>query len=492
MVSNHQNCYRALVARDARFDGVFFVGVTTTRIYCRPICPARTPASKNCRFFAIAAAAEQAGFRPCLRCRPELAPGNSPVDAVGRVARMAAMRIQAGALNHGGGVEKLADEFALCSRQLRRVMRQELGVSPVQLAQTHRLLLAKQLLTETRLPIVEVALASGFESVRRFNSLFKSHYRLAPRRFRSSSRPPVDDEPLRLHLAFRPPLAWPELLGFLANRSVAGIEHVSANGYSRTAAIGSARGWLSVTPGKLPNTLCVELAASLSGVLASLLARLRHLFDLGARPAAIAGHLSGDPRIGNSVKRFPGLRVPGAFDGFELAARAILGQRISVRAATTLAGRLAARFGETIETPEPALTRLAPDAARVATATVDELATLGIARSVAVAIVALARAVADGRLRIEPGADAESTIEQLCELPGVGLWTAHYIAMRGLGWPDAFPDGDLGLLRGLGESSAARVRSAAEAWRPWRAYAVMHVWNQLTPPSKPSKTRSRS
>jgi AraC family transcriptional regulator of adaptative response / DNA-3-methyladenine glycosylase II len=488
MVSTHQNCYRALVARDARFDGVFFVGVTTTRIYCRPICPARTPASKNCRFFAVAAAAEQAGFRPCLRCRPELAPGNSPIDAVGRVARMAAMRIQAGALNDGGGVEKLASEFALCSRQLRRVMRQELGVSPVQLAQTHRLLLAKQLLTETRLPIVEVALASGFESVRRFNSLFKSHYRLAPRRFRRSLPCPQDGEPLRLHLGFRPPLAWPELLRFLADRSVDGVECVSANAYARTVAIGSARGWLSVTPGKIPNTLRVELAASLSGVLAPLLARLRHLFDLGARPAAIAGHLSCDPRIGKSVKRLPGLRVPGAFDGFELACRAILGQRISVRAATTLAARLAARFGENIETGNPALTRLAPGPEQLASAAVDDLTALGIARTVAVAIQALARAVSDGRLRIEPGAEVESTIDQLCELPGVGRWTAHYIAMRGLAWPDAFPDGDLGLLRGLGESSAARVRHTAEAWRPWRAYAVMHVWNQLkSPPSKRSR-----
>jgi AraC family transcriptional regulator of adaptative response / DNA-3-methyladenine glycosylase II len=486
MDSNHQSCYRALVARDARFDGLFFVGVTTTGIYCRPICPARTPGSKNCRFFPVAAAAEQAGFRPCLRCRPELAPGNSSVDAVGRVARMAAVRIQAGALNNGGGVEGLAREFALCSRQLRRAMRQELGVSPVQLAQTHRLLLAKQLLTETRLPIVEVALASGFESVRRFNSLFKSHYRLAPRRFRGSLRAPLDDEPLRLHLAFRPPLAWPQLLRFLADRSVAGIERVSAGGYSRTVAIGSARGWLNVTPGKIPNTLCVELSASLSGVLAPLLARLRHLFDLGARPSAIAGHLAGDPRIGKSVKHFPGLRVPGAFDGFELACRAILGQRISVRAATTLSGRLAARFGETIETPDPALNLLAPDPGRIAAAAVDDLVGLGIARTVAVAIGALAREVSAGRLRIQPGADVESTIDQLCELPGVGPWTAHYIAMRGLGWPDAFPDGDLGLLRGLGESSAARVRIVAEAWRPWRAYAVMHVWNQFS-----SSTRSR-
>jgi AraC family transcriptional regulator of adaptative response / DNA-3-methyladenine glycosylase II len=479
MELNHDVCYRALTTRDARFDGVFFVGVTTTRIYCRPVCTARTAAAVNCRFFASAAAAEQARFRPCLRCRPELAPGHSPVDAVGRVARGAARRIEAGALNNGRSVEDLAGEFGLCSRQLRRSMRHELGVSPVQLAQTHRLLLAKQLLTETRLPIIEVALASGFESVRRFNALFKSHYRLEPRRFRKSLIAPVHEEPLRLRLSYRPPFAWRELLRFLADRAVEGTERVSGDCYARTVSIGSHRGWLSVALGKAPNTLLVEFSASLTGVLAPMLARLRHLFDLGARPDVIASHLGDEPRIGPAVKRCPGLRVPGTFSGFDLAWRAILGQRISVRAATVLAGRVATEFGEPIETPDAQLNRLAPEPERLATADAGAIERLGISRAAAQTIRALATAVALDRLRLEPGVDAAATIEQLEGIPGVGRWTAEYIAMRALGWPDAFPEGDLGLRRGLGGLSHADLRTIAEDWRPWRAYAVMHVWNGL-------------
>lgn len=479
MQLNHEICYRALTTRDARFDGVFFVAVRSTRIYCRPVCTARTPAAVNCRFFASAAEAEQAGFRPCLRCRPELAPGHSPVDAVGRVARGAARRIEAGALNNGSGVDDLAREFGLSSRQLRRAMRQELGVSPVQLAQTHRLLLAKQLLTETRLPIIEVALASGFESVRRFNALFKSHYRLEPRRFRKSNVATVHEEPLRLRLGYRPPFAWRELLRFLADRALAGTEHVSDDCYARTVAIGSHRGWLSVAAGKSPHTLSVEFSASLTGVLAPILARLRHLFDLGARPDVIAAHLGRDRLIGSAVERCPGLRVPGTFSGFDLAWRAILGQRISVRAATALAGRIAAEFGEPIETPVPMLNRLAPEPEQLANTESGAIERLGISRAAAHSIRRLAMDVADGTLRLEPGADTAATIDRLDAIPGVGRWTAEYIAMRALAWPDAFPEGDLGLRRGLGGLSHAELRQVSENWRPWRAYAVMHVWNGL-------------
>jgi AraC family transcriptional regulator of adaptative response / DNA-3-methyladenine glycosylase II len=479
MELNQDICYRALITRDARFDGVFFVGVKTTRIYCRPVCTARTPHKVNCRFFASAAAAELLGFRPCLRCRPELAPGHSPVDAVGRVARGAARRIEAGALNNGNSVEDLAGEFGLCSRQLRRAMRQELGVSPIQWAQTHRLLLAKQLLTETGLPMIEVALASGFESVRRFNALFKSHYRLEPRRFRKARVAPLQEEPIRLRLTYRPPIAWNELLRFLADRAIEGVELVSGDCYARTVAIGAHRGWLSVAPGKAPNTLLVEFSVSLGNVLAPLLARLRHLFDLGARPDVIASHLADDRTIGPAVRRCPGLRVPGALSGFDLAWRAVLGQRISVRAATALARRVTAEFGAPIETPQPRLNRLAPEPDALAAARACAITRLGISRAGTQAIQSLASAVAAGRLRLEPGADPSSTIEQLLDLRGIGRWTAEYIAMRALGWPDAFPEGDLGLRRALGDVRPAGLRAIAERWRPWRAYAVMHVWNGL-------------
>jgi AraC family transcriptional regulator of adaptative response / DNA-3-methyladenine glycosylase II len=335
-----ESCYRALAARDARFDGVFFVGVTTTGIYCRPVCPARTARRDRCRFFPSAAAAEQAGFRPCLRCRPELAPGHAPVDATRHLAYAVAARIEAGGLDDGGGLEALAAEFGRSSRQLRRAVRQELGVSPVDLAQTHRLLLAKQLLTETRLPVIQVALASGFASVRRFNALFRSHYRLTPSRLRRATGSGAGEESIRLRLAYRPPLAWSELLGFLADRALPGVECVTGSSYLRTAALGKHRGWLRVEPEDGRDALGVELSMSLVPVLPPLLARLRNLFDLTARPDVIVSHLGGDARIGPAVRRCPGLRVPGAFHGFELAVRAVIGQQVSVRAATTVAGRL--------------------------------------------------------------------------------------------------------------------------------------------------------
>jgi AraC family transcriptional regulator of adaptative response / DNA-3-methyladenine glycosylase II len=473
-------CYRALAARDPRFDGVFFVGVRTTRIYCRPVCTARTPGRDRCRFFPSAAAAERAGFRPCLRCRPELAPGNAPVDATGRVARAAAARIEAGALDDGGRLDALADELGLSTRQLRRAVRKELGVSPVELAQTHRLLLAKQLLTETRLPMIEVAFASGFASVRRFNALFRSHYRLTPSQVRRAKGPGPVEESLRLRLAYRPPLAWAELLRFLAGRALAGIEWVTDSCYARTVALGKHRGWLRVEAVDGRHVLAVELAPSLVPVLAPLLARLRHLFDLSARPDVIVSHLGADAAIGPAVRRCPGLRVPGAFHGFELAARAVLGQQVSVRAATTIAGRLVAAFGDPIATPFPELTRLSPSAGRLARADVGELAALGLPRRRAETLRALAAAAAAGQLPLDPGPEPEDVIDRLRRLPGVGEWTAQYVAMRAARWPDAFPHDDLGLRRGTGEASARRLRQRAEAWRPWRAYAAMHLWHTST------------
>ena len=363
-----ETCYRALAARDARFDGLFFVGVTTTGIYCRPICSARTPGRDRCRFFASAAAAEHAGFRPCLRCRPELAPGHAPVDALGRTARLAAARIEAGALNDDGSLETLARELGLSSRQLRRAIRQEFGVSPVELAQTRRLLLAKQLLTETNLPMIEVALASGFASVRRFNALFRSHYSMTPSRIRRTAGVHSARDSLTLTLAYRPPLAWKPILQFLAGRATMGVESVLDDRYLRTVRMGETRGWVKVEPSARRNALSVEISTSLAAVLPTLLPRLRCLFDLDARPDVIAAHLSADPRLARAASQLPGLRVPGSVDGFEMAVRAILGQRISVPGATTLAGRLAAAFGEPIETPFPMLNRLSPRPERLAMA----------------------------------------------------------------------------------------------------------------------------
>ena len=479
MTLNEDALYRALSTRDSRFDGVFFTGVRTTGIYCRPVCTARTPGRDRVRFFASAAAAESEGFRPCLRCRPELAPGNAPVDAVGRTARLAAARIEAAALHNGGSLEKLARELGLSSRQLRRVVQQEFGVTPVQLAQTSRLLLAKQLITESRLPMIAVAEASGFESVRRFNTLFRKHYGLTPTRMRRSSPKTSADDCVRLTVAYRPPLAWREMLRFLADRAIPGVESVEEEAYLRTVGVGRHRGWIKVEPLRGKNALSVELATSLLPVLPTVLARVKNLFDLSARPDVIAKCLASYGELAGVVRRVPGLRVPGAFDGFELAVRTILGQQISVRAATTLAGRVAAAYGQPLETPFAALARETFSPKRLARVRQMSLAKLGMRSAVAAAIRTLAAAVVKGQVCLEPGCDPEAAIESLMACRGVGPWTSQYIAMRALRWPDAFPDGDLGLVKASGETSPRALRQAAEPWRPWRAYAAMYLWESL-------------
>lgn len=491
MTYDDNTCYRALTARDRRFDGLFFVGVRTTGIYCRPVCTARTPRRSSCRFFSGAPLAEQAGFRPCLRCRPELAPGHAPVDSTRTVARAAATRIEAGALNVGGSLEDLAASLGLSSRQLRRAVRKELGVSPVELAQTNRLLLAKRLIAETQLPMTQVAFAAGFESVRRFNALFQSHYRLTPGALRRSSSVSGSSDSLRLMLTYRPPYDWGALLTFLAARAIPGVECVTGSTYHRTVAVAERRGWLSVSPVTDRPLLAVEMATALAPALPSILMRLRNLFDLDARPDIIAGHLALAPSLAASVQLRPGLRVPGAFDSFELALRAILGQQVSVQGASTLAGRFAERFGESIETPIPALNRFAPTADTLAAARSSMLAALGVPAARAESIRTLARAIACGAIDLELGVDPTATIERLMELPGIGPWTAEYIAMRGLRWPDAFPSGDLGLVKASGLGSAKALEKVAERWRPWRSYAAMHLWESLKTSTRGPNERSK-
>jgi AraC family transcriptional regulator of adaptative response / DNA-3-methyladenine glycosylase II len=465
-------CYKALSSGDARYDGVFFVGVSSTGIYCRPICPAKSPRRENCTFFPSAAAAERAGYRPCLRCRPELAPGNAQVDAFSRLAAAAASRIEDGALTEGS-VQDLASELGITDRHLRRVIETEYGVSPIELAQTQRLLLAKRLLTDTRMPITEVAFASGFSSLRRFNSLFRERYRLNPRDLRKRRPAETSLESLTCELAYRPPFEWDLMLGFLARRASCGVESVTGGRYARTIAIGKHRGWISVEQARNKNALKVQLSAALAPVLMPVLSRVKSLFDLGARPELISSHL------GSLAAGAPGLRVPGAFDGFELAVRAILGQQVSVKGARTLSGRFAAAFGEPIETPFDSLQYLTPIAERIATVCQEKIVSLGILASRARTIQALSESVSSGALVLEPRADVERTIAGLKQLPGVGDWTAQYIAMRALSWPDAFPHTDLGIYKALGETNPKKALALAEGWRPWRSYAAMHLWNSL-------------
>lgn len=480
MTIDAESCYRALIARDARFDGVFFVGVKSTGIYCRPVCTAKTPGRTRCRFFDSAALAERAGFRPCLRCRPELAPGNAPVENGRTIAQAAAASIEAGALSDGRSLEDLAQDFALSSRQLRRLVQSELGVSPVQLAQTSRLLLAKKLLTETQLSMVQVALAAGFASVRRFNALFQSHYDLTPTSLRRSVKRTDAEGVLRLTLAYRPPFAWETLLKFLAVRAIPNVEQVHDSQYSRTVAMGEHHGWLTVAavPGR--SELCVSLAMELAPVLPAILTRLRNLFDLNARPDVIARHLSLDPHLAPLVKRWPGLRVPGAFDAFELGQRAILGQQVSVRGATTLAGRLAEKFGEPIRTPHAGLTRLTPTTESIATAARETIADIGLPSARAECLRQFACAIAQGDIDLNTGFAHAETPSRLLDLPGIGPWTAQYIAMRALRWPDAFPTGDLGLRKAARALATQSLEQLSEHWRPWRAYAAMYLWQSLT------------
>jgi AraC family transcriptional regulator of adaptative response / DNA-3-methyladenine glycosylase II len=471
--------YQALTARDPRFDGLFFVGVTSTGIYCRPICTAKTPKEANCRFFPNAMMAEKSGFRPCLRCRPELAPGHAPVDDAHRIATVIVRRIEEGLVDGGAGLEEIAAQFDLSSRQIRRIVQNELGVSPIELVQTRRLLLAKQLLTETRLPVTEIAFASGFASLRRFNDAFSTRYKMPPSRLRKEVVEGTisgSAETSTLRLSYRAPYDWDGILQFLAARAVKGVETVADDAYLRTVALGGSRGWIRVTHAPEKNSLRVEFTHSLTPVLPALLGRLRNLFDLSARPDLIAAHLGKDKLLKPMVKLNPGLRVPGAFDGFELAVRAILGQQVTVKAATTLVGRFTAAFGEKCTPPFPELAHLCPTPARIARVNVSDIARLGIVSVRAGSIIAMAQAIVAGRLHLEAGANPETTIAQLVAMPGIGPWTAHYMAMRILRWPDAFPKGDVAVLNNLGGVTSRQADEMSQAWRPWRSYAVLYIW----------------
>ncbi|HKW40577.1 MAG TPA: AlkA N-terminal domain-containing protein [Gemmatimonadales bacterium] len=459
-------CQRAVRARDARFDGMFFVGVTTTRVYCRPVCPSRRATPKHRRFFDSAAAAEHAGFRPCLRCRPELAPGRALVDAVPRLASVAAYRIAAGALN-GRGVAQLASDLGVSERHLRRALRHEIGVAPLELAQTHRLLLAKRLLADTDLPITRVAFASGFQSLRRFNAVFRAHYRLRPSALRPRPRTNTDDDALPLTLAYRPPLAWRTLTAMLVRDAWPGIDRLHESSYARTVRIAGHSGVIVVNEvADTRGQLHVSVSPSLVPVLMPLVARLRRVLDLDAEPSAIDAHLT-EAGLGGWVERRPGLRVPGMWDGFEATLRVLLpGQRVRRRILRAL--------GEPIATAVPGLTHLAPTATRVAAAGAPTLRALGVPSQRVAVIIAVARALQDGALALDPGVDVAAARGGLQTL-GVPEPHATRIIARALYWPDAFAETDRALRRATGATSLADLRARAERWRPWRAYAALHL-----------------
>jgi AraC family transcriptional regulator of adaptative response / DNA-3-methyladenine glycosylase II len=481
---DHEACYRAVSIRDARFDGRLFVAVLTTGVYCRPICPARMPKRENVLFYPTAAAAQQAGFRPCLRCRPEISPDLASWRGTANTVSRGLALIEAGALDDFN-VESLAARLGVGERHLRRLFRQHLGASPIAVAQTRRLLLAKQLIHDTHLSMTEVATAAGFGSFRRFNEAIHQLFGRSPGALRETlqsgrTASVAPSGVIKLDLPYRAPYDWPAMLSFLRARAIPGVEIVTDRRYGRTIELTGAHGMIFVEPGS-GDFARVTLHLPRLNALPSIIARIRRAFDLAADPAAIGAHLAEDPVLAPLVAARAGLRVPGAWDGFELAVRAVLGQQITVAAATALAGKLVLAYGEPLKDTEAnaqGLTHLFPQPQRLAAT---DLAPLGMPRTRAVALSSLAAAVMADPLIFGPRRGLDEAIAQLRVMPGIGDWTAQYIAMRELREPDAFPSTDVGLLRTMADvhgrrPSPSELVARAERWRPWRAYAVLHLW----------------
>ena len=482
MNTDSKTFYRAVKSRDARFDGRFFTGVTSTGIFCRPVCPAITPKQKNCQFFDNAAAAMSAGFRPCLRCRPEAAPGGPAWNGVSTTVNRALRLINEGALDDSS-VDDLAGRLGIGERHLRRLFMEHVGVGPKAVAQTRRVLFAKKLINETDLSLTEIALAAGFGSIRRFNSTFQKLYDKAPRELRrlNENESTRDASSLQLKLALRPPYDWNHLIGFFKTRAIPGVEDVTDDCYRRTIQIENHRGYLEVRHQRAGKHLIVSVALNDTTFLKAAIERTRRLFDIDADSETINAHLSLDPLLAQSIKARAGLRIPGAWEPFEIAVRAVLGQQVSVAAARTFAGRLAQAYGEPLKNPpSDSLTHLFPAASVLASA---DLEAIGLTRRRIETLRGLSNAFASGALELDKALGLEEIEQRLTALPGIGPWTAQYIAMRAFGEPDAFPTGDLGLLNAFKEKGETinirELDRRAESWRPWRAYAAMHLWAML-------------
>jgi len=457
------------MARDPRFDGRFFIGVRSTKIFCRPICPARPPREENVEYYLSAAAATAAGLRPCLRCRPECAPGTPAWNGVSTTVTRGLREIAEGALDDTG-VRQLATRLGIGDRHLRRLFVEHVGAPPIAVAQTHRLLSAKRLLDETKLPVSTIAMAAGFGSVRRFNETFRRTWGRSPR-----EQPKIRGMPLaaglQFRLRYRPPFDWDALVAFLASRAIPGVEAVSDGVYCRAIAPGGIPGIIEVS--HAGSEILVKVDHPRPEHLLAVIARVRRLFDLDADRFAITEALRADTVLGRLIERRPGLRVPGAWDAFELTIRAILGQQVSVAGASTLTGRLVARFGRPLETPCAGITHRFPRAEELAEA---DIGLIGVPRKRADTVRAFASAIAEHRLDLNGFAAPDQIREQLQSVPGIGAWTAGYVTMRAFGDPDAFPAGDLVLVRAAGARTIRELDDRADRWRPWRAYAAMHLW----------------
>lgn len=480
------SCYTALTLHDARFDGRFFVGVSSTGIYCRPVCQVRTPKRENCHFYPTPAAAESAGFRPCRRCRPELAPGLSPLASGSSLAGLLAQRLEEGG-DDDSRLEAIARHFNTSDRQLRRVFHAHYGVSPLQYRQTARLLAAKSLLTDTDIAVTEVAFASGFASLRAFHSAFRRHYGLAPQDFRKERRQSKNPEAITLALGYRPPFDWPFLLDFLKTRAIPGVEMVAGQVYRRTLSVASAArrdvGWLEVRDNAPTCRLEIRLSPSLLVHLPRLLTTLRYVFDLHCLPQEISSALTeAAARLG--MEEVPDIRLPGCFDGWEMAVRAVLGQQITVAGARTLLGRMTAAFGQRLATPWTELDRCFPagaDLLALPGKLENHLGPLGVTSARSRCIAAVAGEIAAGRLRLARGEDPATLSQTLLAIPGIGRWTADYLLMRVLSWPDVVLASDAGVKKALAAAGLTANSPIIEGCRPWRSYLTLLLWRSLAP-----------
>lgn len=465
--------------RDRRFDGLIFIGITSTGIYCRPICPARPAKMENCQFYNSAALAEKAGFRPCLRCKPERAPHAYHSKNLSDLVVRGTQKIEQ-ALDRDWNLEDLAQSLKVSSRHLRRCFVEDLGVTPTQFLRSVRLLRAKQLLSDTHLSITQVAYASGFKSIRTFNETIKRHYHLKPSAIRKQQKSKAFSENIiQLKCGFRPPYDWDALLSYFKGRSNNGAELVKDGVYYRTVALKKYEGWLSVALNKKDQHLDISISYSLHQIVNEVLAKIQRQFDVHANPMLINEVLEKSPLLQKSISENPGLRSPGSFDAFEMLTRVILGQLISVKAATTLMQRFVETYGQPIKTPIPELQKIAPTAERIATVDRDELAKIGIQRKKAQTIIDCAQLLLSGELDFSLGADQEQLKKTLMNISGIGPWTVEYMLMRGLSWPDAFPSTDLGVQKALGTKNKKEIEQMGAAWSPFRAYATQHLWKMM-------------
>lgn len=469
------SCYRAVLARDARFDGRFFTCVRTTGVYCRPVCPARTPRRGNVTFVTHAAAAEAAGFRPCLRCRPDAAPSTPAWAGAGATVSRGLRLIEDGAMEETG-VDGLATRLGVGGRHLSRLFVEHVGATPARIERTRRVHFARELVEGTSMPLTSVAFESGFASVRQFNAAFRRTFRCAPSEMRRGRSAADGDASLSVRLPFRAPYDWTSLARFLAARALPGVEVVDETGYVRAYDVDGAPGAVRVEPIDGEDALSATLVGARPRRLLDVVRRVRRMFDLGADPAAVAERLGADAALGPLVAERPGLRIPGTWDAYEAAVRAVLGQQVSFAAGVRLAGRLVEEFGRVVEPAVAGTSRLFPEPSVVADA---DVARLRVPRARAAAVRAVAAAFADGTLPRDDAVDVSACVARLVEIPGVGRWTAQYVALRGWGAPDAFPSGDVVLRKALSGGASLSERELlrrSEAWRPWRGYATIHLW----------------